>query len=272
MTRTLLDVLRKKWVEIGSSADVMLKSLSLGVIDPTTGWYATIYTNSIIEAYIVPRQLQRLILSVGYFTTYSAVAFSNSEMKEGDFLYDGEDYFRVMPVKYHTILNRGIMYEAQLELITAHTGGEGGAPGIGTETHGVSLLAEIIENGSVETGDFTSWTSGGASVVNTEYHTGAWSARLINGWMRQTLNEPVADVDSFTFWIYGGTTGEFGYIRVYYTDASFTELNFSDEGIAAWAEIDVKPSLTAGKTIDYIEIFGPAANPTYVDDVSCMAY
>ncbi len=120
-TSTILDVLRKKWEEIGSTADVTLRTLSLGAPNATTGWYAKTFSESTIKAYIIPRGLQRFILAVGHYTNQDAVAFSKTEMLEGDELEDqNNNFYRVLTIKHHSVLSEGVFYEAELSMMELH--------------------------------------------------------------------------------------------------------------------------------------------------------
>jgi hypothetical protein len=128
---------------------------------------------------------------------------------------------------------------------------------------------EAISNGDFEDG-VNDWSSGDADY--TEHHTGACSMRLTcNSRSNQTLSTsiPVDDVDSFTFWAKKSSAYSGGLITltVTYTDASTSEYNGDADD--DWSQHDAKSILTAGKTIQNIDIwFGGDSIYGYFDDVS----
>ena len=81
------------------------------------------------------------------------------------------------------------------------------------------------------------------------------------------LNIPVQNVSSFTYWLAGASLA---YVRVYYTDSSYSECPSTGSFSGNWIEQNGLSSLIYGKTIDYIVFFGGTDNITGIDDVSLI--
>jgi len=131
---------------------------------------------------------------------------------------------------------------------------------------------EQIVNGGFEDGgeiDFPPWT--GNFSKSTQYaHAGTYSVYGANANMQQDLAVamPVSYLTSLSFWTISpfGTSGE-AYIRIIYTDATYTDITITKTD--SWAETSVTASdLTAGKTIASIYFFNAYESPMWIDDVS----
>lgn len=161
----LLDVLRKKWEEVGANAHVTIRTLVLGARDATTGWYEkTFDIDSLERAYIIPRGLQQLLLPPGYYTKYDAVAFYGgyAEMFEGDEIEDrNNNFYRVDSVKRHLLLDKQICYEAHLELMPLHPERAAEAPPTkltGRKNFFATLISHYKRMTGTGTADVTDYT------------------------------------------------------------------------------------------------------------------
>jgi len=131
---------------------------------------------------------------------------------------------------------------------------------------------EQIVNGGFETGDLPPWEAKYNYVTDRYAHTGTYSCYITYaGWTKQTVSIPVNCIKSFTLWAYNEFDDRDAYVRViaHYTDDTSDEHEFMETRLA-WAQFDMLPYLTAGKTIDYIRIQVSGDVGSYVDDVSLV--
>jgi hypothetical protein len=164
------------------------------------------------------------------------------------------------------------------------TGSEGAA------THSTSVAvtvtsASVIVNGGFETGNFTGWTTAGATSISSTAHTGSFSAQVgsvnpFNGdsSIRQTFTAP-AGTPTLTFWylVVCTDTVQFDWatatLRDNTANTTRTVLARTCTNNGAWAQKSV--ALTGGHSytlalIDHDDNFSNPPDPTYTlfDDVS----
>jgi hypothetical protein len=145
---------------------------------------------------------------------------------------------------------------------------------------------EQIVNGGFEKGDFTGWVvSGPASVINYFQHSGLYSARapvntvvsIEQNLLNNVPSECLKPTSIFLLWFlgfYGCVAGTVLRVYIKYTDATQTivEHTTTPDESGFWIEINLKPYVEAGKTVNSIKIeWGdPSAEglESFVDDVS----
>lgn len=140
---------------------------------------------------------------------------------------------------------------------------------------------EQITNGRFETGDLTGWSYGEDTTVDTEFkHSGeyaVWLAGADISWIEQTLTEPlqVSCVESFTAWV-GKSVDSYPYGRltvlITYTDETTSTHEFNIYTVLGdFEQINIKPYLTAGKTIAKIRFSNTSeGSALYLDDASLI--
>jgi hypothetical protein len=145
-----------------------------------------------------------------------------------------------------------------------------------------------ITNGHFATGDFSGWAYAGDIYVETEGyiapHYAACNICYDSGFVEQDLSNvtPTRCFDAastFHVMCYGfnsGCVGEEGskvQVEITYTDTTVTTVIWecSVEENETWAELDLKPYLSAGKIIKHIKVT-INLNHKYVaiDDIKCM--
>lgn len=67
-----------------SSALVTLKTLVLGDLDTSSGWYAKTYVDSTIEAAVIPKSAQQILLGTGLYVKSSALGLSVDPVRDDD--------------------------------------------------------------------------------------------------------------------------------------------------------------------------------------------
>lgn len=128
---------------------------------------------------------------------------------------------------------------------------------------------EQITNGGFETGDSTGWTVIGTILVDTyNPHSGtyrAWGQTLAASVEQDTANPVPQECFSlssvFSFWFLGSydecvLVGTLATVTITYTDDTQTIVNHETtlEEHGVWAEVDLKSSVQAGKTIKHVKI------------------
>ena len=104
-----------------TSADVTLRTLSLGNPDATTGWYAKTFTDSTIKMVILPRGATFQVLGMGYYARYDHSGFTVDPATEGSEIQDSfTNYYEVKTIKDHAWLNTIIMRECELSKLSLH--------------------------------------------------------------------------------------------------------------------------------------------------------
>ena len=139
---------------------------------------------------------------------------------------------------------------------------------------------EQIVNGGFENA-WTGWEHGiDAYITNAYKRSGTWSLGLTAysepenfAWVKQTLTNPipVACVDEFKLYCHADwypSTEKKLLVTIGYTDASTTQVTVSFYETYVWHEKDLKPYLSAGKTIKYVRIESLAFADINVDDVT----
>jgi len=126
---------------------------------------------------------------------------------------------------------------------------------------------ERISNGGFQTGDFTDWSTTGSPIIMDDFccvgEAPSWYCCLFTGIgdaVEQTLaiDTPVNDVIDFLFQVWGGDpAGQTLRCVVTYTDASSDTHDFTNLSLEC-QELDMKPYLTAGKTIDKVKFIWQA--------------
>lgn len=113
---TLFDVLIQRIEALGVSTNITLYTLSLGVQDAVTGWYAKNYDVSTINMVIIPRSAQSLLIGSGTYCRKDAVAFSKTLIQEGDVVTDGFGYnYTITGMRPHGFGNVKVFHEYDLE-------------------------------------------------------------------------------------------------------------------------------------------------------------
>jgi hypothetical protein len=119
----------------------------------------------------------------------------------------------------------------------------------------------IILNPGFETGTLANWTTqtGGFAATNADFHTGLFCAGDIGNFSIEqsfaaVLNSNITEV---SFWIkQPNRTPLFNSVELLYSDSTFTSLIPGGTGGAAWAQQNVTASLTAGKSLVGIRVWG----------------
>ncbi len=134
-----------------------------------------------------------------------------------------------------------------------------------------SQAANLFQNPGFETGDFTSWTSGGASasVTSAEAHSGTYSfagfgSDFVSQSFSPTLTSSIAEL---SFW--GKRTGGlFDAVSLSYSDNSskFVLVDTLAAGSSDWTFVDLTSELDAGKSLTGFQIFGTSPGPAFLDD------
>jgi hypothetical protein len=138
-----------------------------------------------------------------------------------------------------------------------------------------SMLSELLGNPGFETGSLPPWTTNNWTVINTDFHSGAYCAfDLGNYWIRQDF-PPVdtADINSASFWCKQPEEGtQLQAVYLHYDDNTHdTDVwNPPDD----WTFHDLTPALRPpGSMLVAIQIWGYSGggggpDETFLDDVS----
>lgn len=136
-------------------------------------------------------------------------------------------------------------------------------------------------NAGFETGDFTSWITGGTPITEVGVatgapHTGTYGAYMYKsngtwGSIAQNFsNVPVNAITAFTLWatMYAGT--EHLDCIVTYSDATSTTIDLTPLPFWVYTQFNILPSLTAGKLVSNVRVSIQAADTIsaikWVDD------
>ena len=107
---------------IGASLDVTRRTLSLGVADGETGWYAKSYANTTIEMVILGRAATLMLIESGLYVKRDAVGLTKTAVIEGDEVMDAASrYYTVESVTPHCVGDLLVFYECQLVYNAFHT-------------------------------------------------------------------------------------------------------------------------------------------------------
>lgn len=100
---------------MGLTADVTLRSLSLGARDATTGWKACAWDPSTIKMPVLRRGSSQLQLVPGVYVREDAVGLTVDAVNEGDQILDAlGNYFEVVAIQEHSLLDTLYFFECQL--------------------------------------------------------------------------------------------------------------------------------------------------------------
>jgi len=131
---------------------------------------------------------------------------------------------------------------------------------------------EQIINGGFETGDTTGWKVSYTIATSDQAHSGTYSAHFVTeAYIKQAFSLRVECVQSLTLWVLNEFPPQNIEVEVivHYDDGTSDKHEFVLVA-ASWTQLDMKPYLTAGKTIDYIQINAPEVPSFWVDDVSLI--
>jgi len=95
------------------SANVTLRSLSLGARDSITGWRERSYTESTIKAVGTPRGGRFDIYGVGVYAREDRMFTAAAPANEGDQIKEGTRYFKIVTKEQFTLLDSHLYYAYQ---------------------------------------------------------------------------------------------------------------------------------------------------------------
>lgn len=104
---TWFDVFRNDWNALVKAFEqigvcgVTKRKLSLGVRDSTTGWKAKTWTESTIQALIIPKGSTHMNLPAGSYVRSDLLLFTRQGLDEGDEVLLGVKYYEVKAVREH---------------------------------------------------------------------------------------------------------------------------------------------------------------------------
>jgi hypothetical protein len=116
-------ILENKWTELGATADITKRTLSLGAPDAITGWYAKTFAESTVQGFIIPKGLNSFLLMPGIYVRYDAICITKTAFIQRDEVTDAAgNVYVVESFKKHRFLDTFAFYELQLTLKTVMTG------------------------------------------------------------------------------------------------------------------------------------------------------
>lgn len=136
------------------------------------------------------------------------------------------------------------------------------------------LAANEFVNAGFETGDFTGWTSGGgATVTNTESHSGSFSfSGMSLGVVSQTFAAiDTSSISELSFW--GKRSGGlYDLVILTYSDSTTENVLVNTLGGSSdWTFVNLTADLDAGKSLTGFLIYGTTPGPAYLDDFNLAA-
>lgn len=131
---------------------------------------------------------------------------------------------------------------------------------------------QVVNGGFESTGG---WTGGDSQTWTLLAHTGIHSAAVYSINLVQTFATPipVSNIASLSFYAvnYNSATPHTEYIRVTYSDATYSDIAFSLTSIVnAWQSFSIAGSLSAGKSVSSITFLADDNLFYLVDDVSLL--
>jgi len=104
-----------------ASADVTLRTLSLGAQDSMTGWYSKAFGESTIKMIVVPRGATFQYMGMGWYAKHDVTGYTEDAVVEGDEIKDSfNNYYEVKAIKDHFWLNTIIFRECELVKLPLH--------------------------------------------------------------------------------------------------------------------------------------------------------
>ena len=103
------------------SANVTLRTLSLGDPDATTGWYAKTFADSTIKMVIQPKGSQLIWTSMGVYAKHTVTGFTQDTVVEGDEIKDSYlNYYEVHSVEDIPLADSFLCRQCELVKLPIH--------------------------------------------------------------------------------------------------------------------------------------------------------
>lgn len=133
---------------------------------------------------------------------------------------------------------------------------------------GTAVAQNALVNPGFESGSLPPWfaDSGGATVTNTEAHSGLFSAAAFGGdSIRQNFAAiPASTVSEVSLWVKraGGPFNQYSFYYDDNTSGTFLIIGSGDD----WTQFDLTGNLDTTKNLTGFSIFGTSSGPAYLDD------
>ncbi len=144
-------------------------------------------------------------------------------------------------------------------------------PGVPQQDTPVLVRSNILQNPGFETGELSPWTSAGWTVINSDFHSGAYSAQgVTNIWIRQDFTPvDVTTINAVSVWEKQPSGTAFAAIDlIYSSDADYDEFLLNPG--RDWTFIDLTSRLRASGNLSAIRFWsysGGGDQITRIDDV-----
>jgi hypothetical protein len=116
-------ILETKWTELGATANLTKRTLTLGLQDGITGWYGKTFAETTVQGFIIPKGLRQILTLPGISIRYDAICITKTAFEGGDEITDAAgNIWAVEDRLDHYFLDTLGFYEVQLTLKTELTG------------------------------------------------------------------------------------------------------------------------------------------------------